>query len=84
MSAITREINDGESVAVAVVKAVADATGKPTEDLEPLHDSIPTDPLDELFHRSGNDDVDALAFTYENCRISISPGSVSIEQIPRV
>lgn len=67
-----------------VVRAVAGTTNRPVCSMDPLYDAIDPDALDD-FIDSGTSTGDArLSFGYEDCRVQIDEGSVSVSQMGEV
>lgn len=69
------------SPTTAIVETVATATGQDVLAMEPLAESVPTDPLDDLFRpdRNGSLDSDAqLTVTYSGYRVTIDSGGTVV------
>lgn len=73
--------NHSGSAPVAIVEAVASATGQQPTEMEPLSDVIDTDSLEELFAstRSTPRDTGHVQFQYQGCYVQVSAsGAVSV------
>lgn len=67
-----------------VVRAVAGTTNRPVCSMAPLYDAIDPEALD-AFIDSGTSSCDArLSFGYEDCRVEVDRGSVSVLQMGEV
>lgn len=68
----------GDDAIIAVVEAVAAATDERPEDLEPLHNYVDGDALDQL--TGGSKDVQ-IRFSYEGCNVVVDGDEVQIEPL---
>jgi hypothetical protein len=71
----------GEKTSVAVVKAVAEASGKESLELSPLYNIVDPDGLNRLFpHRAKNDSAEAgrVAFPWEECWIVVRDDEITV------
>jgi hypothetical protein len=67
----------GESVSMAVVRAVSAVEGREPHSLPPLANVLDTDALDALFNARGDGTPRTggrLSFVYSNCRLTIDNG----------
>ena len=74
--AFKREI--GDDAIIAVVEAVAASTDERPEDLEPLHNYVDGDALDQL--TGGSEDVQ-IRFSYEGCNVVVDGDEVRVDGI---
>ncbi|MFP8953151.1 HalOD1 output domain-containing protein [Natrialbaceae archaeon A-arb3/5] len=72
--AFKREMED--DAITAVVEAVAAATDERPKDLEPLHNHVDGDALNQL--TGGNGDVQ-IQFSYEGCNVVVDDEVVQVE-----
>lgn len=72
------QIGEEESVTEAVLRAVASVSDRPVLELEPLHESIDTDSLDQLF--ASTTTTDSLQFRYEGYEVTVEPERVLIHE----
>lgn len=71
------DIEDGEPVSTAVVRAVSALEGRDPRSLQPLSDVLDTDALDTLFHPRSDGTARTggrLSFVYSNCAITVDNG----------
>lgn len=70
----TERVAENETLTESVVLAVADAVDADPLDLEPLHDSVDPDALDQLFTSTG-DQADSVRgrveFRYADCDVAV-------------
>lgn len=72
--AVDTYAKEDESMAVAVVEAVAAAAGVDPQVLPPLYDFINPDALDDLFTGTGFDGEEGIiCFTFDQWNIFVSP-----------
>ena len=68
----------GDDAITAVVEAVAAATDEMPEDLEPLHNHVDGDALDQL---TGGDEDVQIRFSYEGCNVVVDGDEVQVEPL---
>ncbi|TYL39753.1 hypothetical protein CV102_05575 [Natronococcus pandeyae] len=79
-AAYTRFDTDYNTVVVAIVEAVATVTNREPEAMEPLYAVIDPEALTDLVSSVRETPVE-VAFSYEDCRVSVSSrGTVVVEQ----
>ena len=68
------KIGTGEQPSIAVVKAVADLTGKDICDIEPLYDTMDPDHLDGLFEKegSGEKSLREVSLQFNGCEVTVT------------
>lgn len=73
---------DGNLLAMRIIESIAEAKGRDPSDLDPLHDTVPTECLSELFPPPSELSADAIrqfTFTYEDHIVNISKeGTVEV------
>lgn len=74
------EIRDDERPSNAVLRAVADATGRDLFSLEPLYEAVDPDAVDALFrHRNAEPSTEAaLCFVYEGCVVGVTSDAIRV------
>lgn len=77
----TKTVSSTSDLSTAVIKAVADATGKPFDELPLLYDVIDPDALDAIFKPRGDGRPRTgihLTFTMAGCTVSIRDGVIAV------
>ena len=76
-----RAIRNDEAVTEAIVRAVADKTGRGPTELQPIAEEIDPDAVDDLFTRSPEGGPDCLQLLYEGCRVRTDGETVIVEAV---
>lgn len=76
-----RVVHPGERVTEAIVRAVADVTGRDPMDLQPLATAIDPDAVEALFPQSPGGDPRSLTFHYAGCRVTVDREAVTVEPV---
>lgn len=73
----TYHIDENERPSMAVVRAISAVANTPSEELEPLHETVDPDALDTVFEA---DNEMYVAFQYDKYQVEIDDDEVKIER----
>lgn len=72
-------VGASESVTVAIIRAVAEATGRDPTDLEPIADVLDPDALEAIYATASADNPIELTFQYEGCTVTVDQDAIDVE-----
>lgn len=73
-------VGSSESVTVAVIRAVAEETGRDPTELRPIANVLDPDALEAIYANASADNPIELTFRYEGCTVSVDQDSIDVEQ----
>ena len=79
--AMYRVVRPDETVSEVIGRAIADATSRHLDDLQPIGESVDTDAIEALFAGEPDDGPEHLVFRHEGCRVTVYQTAITVNEL---